>query len=52
MGPWAREAAGNLWEFPKVGDTLFWCPYDEDPTIQGTKLGSPIFGNPLVGMRI
>ena len=26
--------------------TLFWGPYNEDPTIWGTILGSPIFGNP------
>ena len=33
------------WEFPNIGGTLFWCPYDKGPTIQGTMLGSPIFGN-------
>ena len=21
------------WEFPKIGDTLFWGPYYKDPTI-------------------
>ena len=21
------------WEFPKMRGTLFWCPYDKDPTI-------------------
>ena len=25
--------------------TLFWGPYNKDPTIWGTILGSPIFGN-------
>ena len=25
--------------------TSFWCPYNKDPTIQGTRLGSPIFGH-------
>ena len=25
--------------------TLFWGPYNKDPTIQGTILGPPIFGN-------
>ena len=25
--------------------TLFWGPYNKDPTISGTRLGSPIFGN-------
>ena len=29
-----------IWEFP-----LFWGPYNKDPTIQGTRLGSPILGN-------
>ena len=32
-------------EFPKIRATLFWGPYNEDPTIWGTILGSPIFGN-------
>ena len=30
-----------MWEFPKIRGTLFWGPYNKDPTI----LGSPIFGN-------
>ena len=34
-----------IWEFPKIRGTLFWCPYKKDPPIQGTILGSPIFGN-------
>ena len=25
--------------------TLFWSPYNKDPTIWGTISGSPIFGN-------
>ena len=29
--------------FRKLGGTLFWGPWNKDPTIQG--LGSPIFGN-------
>ena len=33
------------WEFPKIRGTLFWGPYNRDPTISGTVLGSPIFGN-------
>ena len=33
-------------EFPKIRGTLFWGPYNEDPTMYGTILGSPIFGNP------
>ena len=32
--------------------TLFWGPYNKDPTIQGTILGSPtIFGNSHIGCR-
>ena len=23
-----------LWEFPKIGDTLFWGPYSNDPTFR------------------
>ena len=23
----------EIWEFPKIGGTLFWCPYNKDPTI-------------------
>ena len=37
--------AGKTWEFPKIGGTLFGGPYNKDPTILGTILGSPIFGN-------
>ena len=29
---------------------LFWGPYNKDPTIEGTILGSPIFGNPHVAL--
>ena len=29
--------------------TLFWGPYNKDPTISGTILGSPIFGNSHIG---
>ena len=32
-------------EFPKMRGTLFWGPYNKDPTISGAKLGSPILGN-------
>ena len=34
-----------MWEFPKIRVTLFWGPYNKDPAIPGTILGSPIFGN-------
>ena len=33
------------WEFPKIRGTLFWGPSSKDPTISGSMLGSPIFGN-------
>ena len=29
---------------PKIRGSLFWCPYNRDPDISGTILGSPIFG--------
>ena len=35
----------QTWDFPKTRGTLFWGPYNKDPTIQATILGSPIFGN-------
>ena len=34
-----------MWEFPKITSTFFWGPYNEHPTLYGTILGSPIFGN-------
>ena len=39
-----------MWEFPRIRGTVFWGPHNKDPspTIQGTNLGSPIFGNPRV----
>ena len=34
-----------IWEFPKLGvPYLIWGPYNKDPTIYGTILGSPNFG--------
>ena len=35
----------HIWEFPKIRGTLFWGPYNKDPTIWGTIFGSPIFGS-------
>ena len=35
-------------EFPKIRGTVFWGPYNKDPTIKGTIFGSPIFGNSQV----
>ena len=43
-----RECA--IWEFPRIRGTLFWSPYNEDPTTQGTKRGSPIFANSHMGL--
>ena len=34
-----------IWELPKIRGPLFWDPYNKDPTMSGTILGSPIFGN-------
>ena len=31
--------------------TLFGAPYNKDPTIDGTILGSPIFGNPHIVLK-
>ena len=50
LGPAAAPFTGPewlkcIWEFRKIGDTLFWGPYDKDPTLWGTILWSPIFGN-------
>ena len=39
------------WGFPKIRGTLFWGPYHEDPTIQGTILGSPFLGNSQLGVE-
>ena len=32
--------------------TLFWGPYNNDPTIEGTVLGSLIFGNSHIVQRV
>ena len=37
-------------EFPKIRGTLLWGPYNKDPTIQSTILGSPFFGNPALAL--
>ena len=37
-----------MWECPKIRGTLFWGPYNKDPTIEGTIFGSPIFGTPML----
>ena len=31
----------SIWEFPKIRGTVFWGPYNKDPTVSGTILGSP-----------
>ena len=28
-----RGCVRLIWEFPKIGGTLFWAPYNKDPTI-------------------
>ena len=43
--PLKGNKTGTIREFPKIRGTLFWGPYHKDPTIQGTILGPPIFGN-------
>ena len=43
----SRIPSDSIWDFPKIGGgTLFWGPYNKDPTILG--YGSPIFGNPHI----
>ena len=41
-----------IWEFPIFRGPLFCGPDNKDPTIWGTILGSPIFGNPHIGAYI
>ena len=36
------------WEFPKIRGPYLGAPYNKDPTMSGTILGSPIIGNPQV----
>ena len=36
------DSLETTWEFPKIRSTLFWGPYNEDPTVWGTILG-PLF---------
>ena len=44
---------GSFRKLPKIRGTSFWGPYNfnKDPTIYGTILGSPIFGNSHVGVK-
>ena len=35
-----------------TGSTLFWGPYNKDPTIKGTVVGSPMFGNSQKAKRV
>ena len=37
---------------PKKDHNFDNHPYDKDPTIQGTILGSPIFGNSQIGVPV
>ena len=36
----------SIWDFPKIRVPYFGVLISKDPTIAGTILGSPIFGNP------
>ena len=49
LGPYRTSGCGfgdfGIWEFPKIGGTLLWGPYNK-PTISG----SPIFGNSHLGI--
>ena len=47
----ALDQPATIWEFPKIRGTLFWCPYNRDPTIYGTRLGCSILENSLMGDR-
>ena len=38
-------------EFPKMRGTLFWGPYNKDPSISGTMLGSPISETPVCAWK-
>ena len=40
-----EQGSFGIWEFPKIRGTLFWGPYNKDPTIEAPISGSPIFGN-------
>ena len=46
---WSESMKGDLGVSHNKG-TLFWGPYNKDPTIWGTILGSPLFGNPHLGV--
>ena len=28
-----KRSSNDMWEFPKIRGTLFWDPYNKDPTI-------------------
>ena len=42
----------DIWEFPKIRGTVFWGPYNKDPTIWGTILRSPIIGNSHIKLLV
>ena len=55
LSPEAFFASENgIWQFPKIRGTLFWGPYNKDPTptIQGTILRSPNFGNSHIDLQV
>ena len=40
-----KEHSHVIWEFPKMRGTLFWDPYNKDPTIRVLYQGPRIFEN-------
>ena len=46
-----HHGRGYTWQFQKLRGTLFWGPYNKEPTFIGTKLGSLIFGNSHLDSR-
>ena len=30
---WGHLESRDMWEFPKIRGTVFWGPYNKDPTI-------------------
>ena len=43
---------GFIWELPKIRDTLFWGPYNKDPTILRYYIRVPYFWKPHLRSRM